>query len=179
MVTVSDPFEEHSSAGTLISVQNTPPGVTILSPPAGETYPVGVASIVPLVASIWDDEHPVGTLSCEWRIELVHDNHSHPEPLDPNCLSTFTLLPHGELEGETIYWRFELVVTDPEGLATSVVHTMTPEGDCNLNGIEDSLDILNQTSRDLNWNGIPDECEPRIRRAPLPPTIIGSGFGVR
>ncbi len=33
-------------------------------------------------------------------------------------------------------------------------------GDCNLNGVEDALDISNETSADCSDNGIPDECEP-------------------
>ena len=119
--------------------------------------------MVPLVAMLSDDEHAVGTLTCEWRVALAHDNHTHPEPPDPDCLSSFTILPHGELLGNVIYWTFELVVTDPEGLSTTVLHTMIPEGDCNLNGIDDALDILAGTSLDTNTNGVPDECEASIR----------------
>jgi hypothetical protein len=32
--------------------------------------------------------------------------------------------------------------------------------DCNINGIDDSIDIEDGTSTDCNGNGIPDECEP-------------------
>ncbi len=32
--------------------------------------------------------------------------------------------------------------------------------DCNNNGVDDTEDIFNGTSLDLNGNGIPDECEP-------------------
>ena len=158
-VTVTDPHGEQSSAQALVSLNNTPPSVTIVSPADGDTYPVGMPTIVPLVANISDQEHAVGTLTCEWRIQLVHDNHTHPEPPDPNCASSFTILPHEELMGDVVYWTFELVVTDPVGLSTSVLHAMIPENDCNLNGIEDSLDIINMTSSDVNTNGIPDECE--------------------
>ena len=31
--------------------------------------------------------------------------------------------------------------------------------DCNVNGIEDAIDLANGTSTDLNSNGVPDECE--------------------
>jgi hypothetical protein len=33
-------------------------------------------------------------------------------------------------------------------------------GDCNGNGVHDSFDIADQTSLDVNGNGVPDECEP-------------------
>ncbi len=47
-------------------------------------------------------------------------------------------------------------VVNPTGLA------FVPGGDvdCNLNLIPDSCDIASGTSRDVNGNGIPDECEP-------------------
>ena len=34
-----------------------------------------------------------------------------------------------------------------------------PDNDCNNNGVYDALDIINETSLDLNHNAIPDECE--------------------
>jgi len=34
-----------------------------------------------------------------------------------------------------------------------------PVHDCNMNGIEDAVDIVTGTSTDLNSNGVPDECE--------------------
>ncbi|MBL6721882.1 MAG: FG-GAP repeat protein, partial [Planctomycetes bacterium] len=36
---------------------------------------------------------------------------------------------------------------------------MSAQGDCNLNGIDDAVDISSGTSADCNSNGIPDECE--------------------
>ena len=158
-VTVTDPGGAESSAEVPVSLNNSPPQVTILSPPDRQTYPVGISTMVPLTATFDDAEHAQGALVCEWNLELVHDNHTHPEPPDPACSSSFTLLPHGELQGDIIYWIVSLTVTDPEGLSTTAVHTMIPENDCNLNGIPDDEDILNRTSPDANQNGIPDECD--------------------
>jgi hypothetical protein len=158
-VTVTDPLGETSTAQVSVSLNNTPPSVVILSPVDGQTYPVDETITVPLLAQIEDAEYASGSLTCEWHIELVHGNHTHPEPIDVSCASSFLLLPHGELEGDVIYWTLELRVTDPAGLTTSVLHTMIPAGDCNLNGIDDALDLLFGTSLDLNANGIPDECE--------------------
>lgn len=168
-LTVTDPFGEESTATTLVSPGNTPPSVEILSPLDGATYPLDQASVIPLVAHISDAQHDAARLTCEWRIQLVHDNHVHPEPPDPSCASSATILPHEELQGDVVYWTFELVVTDPDGLSTSVVHTLIPAGDCNLNGIHDAQDILDQTSSDENANGIPDECEGEPRRRPGTP----------
>ncbi|MBI4718956.1 MAG: S8 family serine peptidase [Planctomycetes bacterium] len=40
-----------------------------------------------------------------------------------------------------------------------VVNAMSALGDCNQNGVADSLDIAGGTSQDCTGNGIPDECE--------------------
>jgi Tol biopolymer transport system component len=42
--------------------------------------------------------------------------------------------------------------------------------DCNNNGVEDLLDIQNGTSKDCNFDGIPDECQ-----AFVPPTAVPDG----
>jgi hypothetical protein len=44
--------------------------------------------------------------------------------------------------------------------------------DCNLNGIDDALDIAMGTSNDSNGDGIPDECQS------LPPSADLNGDGV-
>ena len=42
-----------------------------------------------------------------------------------------------------------------------LVNAQVPDGDCNNNGIGDSVDISGGASLDANLNGIPDECEPQ------------------
>lgn len=49
-------------------------------------------------------------------------------------------------------WCAVLVALGPASVAWSV--------DCNNNGVEDALDILNATSTDCDLNGVPDECQP-------------------
>lgn len=39
------------------------------------------------------------------------------------------------------------------------VYYLLIPGDCNLNGVDDAVDIANKTSMDCTGNGIPDECE--------------------
>ena len=158
-VTVTDPFGAFDVGETLVSVDNTPPVISITSPAAVQTYPVGVTNETLLDAMLSDEEHDVASLACEWTVELVHDNHSHPEPPITSCTHLLTMLPHEELLGDIVYWQLTLRVTDPEGLTSTAQARLIPEGDCNLNGILDADDILNGTSQDTNLNGIPDECE--------------------
>lgn len=62
----------------------------------------------------------------------------------------------GYVGGETEDW---VVLCDPSASFT----------DCNLNGIPDTLDIWRGISRDLDRDGVPDECRRSIRRRPVPP----------
>ncbi|MHC4798579.1 MAG: M12 family metallo-peptidase [Planctomycetota bacterium] len=41
-------------------------------------------------------------------------------------------------------------------------YRLTGITDCNGNGIDDKIDIQNETSQDENENGVPDECETRL-----------------
>ena len=165
-LTVGDPEGLERATSVVISLNNTPPSVTITSPTEGQTYPVGITSAIPLTADVSDVEHGPSELACRWEVELVHDNHSHPEPFDPNCVSSLMTVPHGELMGNILFWRVKLTVTDDAGLSTAASRDVIPEGDCNLNGIDDALDISTGTSFDVNTNGRPDECEgiSRLRR---------------
>jgi hypothetical protein len=44
-------------------------------------------------------------------------------------------------------------------------------GDCNANGVHDSVDLSLMTSMDANSNGIPDECEPDCNANGAPDTV--------
>ena len=158
-LTVTDEAGQTDSQTQLVSPHNTPPVVSITAPAQGQTYAVGAPLDVQLSATISDAEHDAQELSCEWAVNLVHDNHVHPEPLIDTCDAQFTLSPHGELLGDPIYWSTTLRVTDPEGLSTTVTHYLLPEGDCDLSGVEDALEIAQGLLADIDQNGIPDVCQ--------------------
>ena len=49
---------------------------------------------------------------------------------------------------------------DDDGILSGVVYAMDVElEDCNLNGVDDAIDIYVGDEQDLNGNGIPDACE--------------------
>lgn len=60
------------------------------------------------------------------------------------------------------------MVSDADGAAVAYAATFNGEedvyflrvGDCNANGLHDSVDVENMTSEDCDANGVPDECEP-------------------
>lgn len=59
-----------------------------------------------------------------------------------------------------------------------VFHTRLGDYDCNQNGVGDSTDVANQTSTDLNSDGIPDECEqvPLSVEPEGAPPVVHSAF---
>ena len=84
--------------------------------------------------------------------------------VDAQISETFTIsirddpLPEGD---EIVNLR----LTNPTGgadlgsLYTSILTILDDDTDCNTNGIDDAIDILDGTSEDCNGNGVPDECE--------------------
>ena len=140
-----------------ISTNNTPPAVSITSPIHGTSIDATTPVTLPFTATVSDAEH--ATWDCSWQLVLVHDNHEHPEPVDPNCLSSGTFVAHGSDPGDVIYWRADHVVTDPLGLTTVASAYLYQAHDCNFNGIDDALDIAAGTSLDVDLDGRPDECQ--------------------
>jgi hypothetical protein len=53
----------------------------------------------------------------------------------------------------------------PEAVTAATVGPVTNSEDCNGNGVADSLDIQNGTSRDCDGDLIPDECQPVLLAA--------------
>lgn len=120
-LTVTDTAGTSATNRILISVNNTPPQVTITSPTNGTRYSVSNATTYNCTATVTDAEHSASQLKCAWQTILHHNDHSHSEPLDTNCTATTRISPVG-CDGETYYYRVLLTVTDAAGLsATSEV----------------------------------------------------------
>lgn len=156
---VTDDVGNVGGGSTTVSINSTPPQVTVTSPQEDFTYPVGQVVDVPLTADIVDASQSVGPLDCRWDVTLVHDNHEHPEPALHACGGSFPILPHGELGGDVMFWTVDLTVTNVWGLSTTVSRVLLPEGDCNLNGQDDALDVASGFAEDCNGNGVPDSCD--------------------
>jgi len=157
-VAVTDDVGLGDTGEVVVSLNNTPPSVTITSPADGMPYSNTSPTTLDLVSSHFDAEHLTSELTCEWNVVLHHNDHIHPEDPDPACVAQTMILPHGT-DGDTVYMEAQLVVTDPLGLSTSVSHWLPPDDDCNLNGLVDLDDIFEGRSLDLNANNVPDECE--------------------
>ena len=101
-----------------ISVNNTPPIITITSPTNGTRYSVTTQTVYSLTASVTDAEHSPGSLRCAWMTILHHNDHTHSEPADTNCASSTVLSPT-PCDLDTYHYRITLTVTDPLGLSAT------------------------------------------------------------
>ncbi|BDY05899.1 LamG-like jellyroll fold domain-containing protein [Ferrimonas sp. YFM] len=119
---------QSDSDTVLVSLNNTPPQVSITSPVDGTLYPLGSDTLYDLTAQISDNEHGSGELSCAWQTVLHHNNHTHEDPVDNNCASQVQIAPAG-CDGETYFYRISLTVTDAHGLSTTAVSTLYPDCD--------------------------------------------------
>jgi len=117
-LTVTDSAGASDQAALIVSVNNTPPSVTITSPTDGTRYPLSGDTTYNLAANISDAEHGPAQRTCEWQTTLHHNDHAHLEPVDPNCATTAVISPLG-CDEETYYYRLALTVTDSAGLSTT------------------------------------------------------------
>ena len=128
---VSDPEGGTDTLAIVVSVNNSPPTVEILSPLDGSLYSMEHATTIALSASISDEEHDDRDLSCEWVLSIHHNTHEHPEPTDEQCASTAHLTPIGC--GHDLFWyECELTVRDAHGLFTTVSSELFPDCDGTL-----------------------------------------------
>jgi len=117
-LTVQDAGGLKSTNSLRISVNNTPPQVTITSPTNGSKYSLSGDTISHCTATIHDDEQSPNELTCTWQTFLHHNEHEHADPPVNDCVTSTVLSPVG-CDGETYYYRVVLKVTDPHGLSTT------------------------------------------------------------
>ncbi|TGE24819.1 PKD domain-containing protein [Hymenobacter aquaticus] len=110
----------------VISVNNTPPQVTITSPAVGTRYPMTGNTTYNLRATVTDPEHSAAQLSYQWQTILHHGTHQHPDPVDTNVETSTTIEPYG-CGSETYYYVVQLTVTDAAGLATTQQVRLDPD----------------------------------------------------
>ena len=117
-LTVTDSLGETDTESMIISLNNTPPEVNIISFKDGDQYPLGKTFLLVLEADVADQEHDDEELQYEWKVFLHHNDHYHPEPTDFDHKSFSLISPLG-CEDQLYWYRIELTVTDPAGLSTT------------------------------------------------------------
>jgi len=150
-LTVTDTFGNSSSLTKPVFINNTPPEIEILSPLAGEKYPIHTTSLIQLEAIAQDAESPESTLDFDWQIFLHHDAHFHPSGAQRGNQTAALLSPLGC--GEEDYWyRILLKVSDPLGLAQERTVLLFPNCDTPLASDFQLRAIATETEIELRWD---------------------------
>ncbi|GAC1372836.1 MAG: hypothetical protein NVSMB30_14100 [Hymenobacter sp.] len=141
-LTVTDPPGSTSQAAVVVSVNNTPPQVTITSPPAGTRYPLTGNTTYDLRATVTDAEQGPAQLSYAWQTILHHNNHEHPGAIDTQVQTTTIVEPYG-CGVDTYYYRILLTVTDNAGLATTQEVQLFPDCPAGSGPVVSSYTLVN------------------------------------
>ncbi len=147
---VTDLDGRESRKDYVISVNNTPPNVQISSIKDGSTYSVQAQNTFELAAVVSDLEHAEEDLTFAWRVDLYHDEHYHLGTIDPAPRTWALLDPVGC--GQEKYWyRVNLTVTDPAGLATTDYVEIFPYCGPDIATFEDLTATATQGAVRLDW----------------------------
>ena len=117
ILTVTDNMGAIKRDSLIISVNNTPPVVSITSPQNNSFYTLGPDTAYALIATVTDAEHSPGQLFYKWQTSLRHNIHQHAEPVDTNKITSAVISRIG-CNGDTYFWFIKLTVTDAAGLST-------------------------------------------------------------
>ncbi|HTH06769.1 MAG TPA: PQQ-dependent sugar dehydrogenase, partial [Ilumatobacteraceae bacterium] len=128
-LTVTDEDTNSDVATAHVYLNNSPPSVELTSPTDGGLYSMLGPTNVSVTSNVSDAEQPTPSLTCSLLVKLVHNTHTHEEPLIHACSAIVPISPIG-CDGNTYAWRFTLTVTDPEGLSASDTATLSP--DCSI-----------------------------------------------
>ena len=148
-LTVIDSLGQENSVEQVISLNNTPPNVTISSFNDGDRYSIDNGVLLRLAAEVSDLEHAEDELSYEWHIFFHHEDHFHPEPIIRRKNAYAILTPVG-CEREEYWYRIELEVTDPGGLKSIDRKLLYPDCEPEFANISLMGDAEEKTIM-LNW----------------------------
>ena len=140
-LTVLDPNSAFNTATLIVSVNNTPPLVSITSFPDGHEYPLNVDSTYACAGTAVDAEHGPGQLTHQWQTIFHHNNHVHPES-PVIALATSTVISGLGCYTDEFWYEVKYTVTDAHGLSTTVTHDLLPR----CSGIAPTAVILNNVS---------------------------------
>jgi glucose/arabinose dehydrogenase len=116
-LTVTDNGGASTTQQFIVSVNNTPPAVNITSPVNNSKYKVAEDSLYDYTATVTDTEHGAPQLTYEWQTTLQHNNHQHPEAIDP-LPETSGMISRIGCNGDDYSWLITLKVTDAAGLSS-------------------------------------------------------------
>jgi glucose/arabinose dehydrogenase len=134
-----------------VSVNNTPPEVTITSPVANSVYPIVGQITYNLRATVTDLEHTSSQLLYEWQTLQHHNTHTHPGAIDTLSETTTIISPEGGCDGQTYFFEIVLKVTDGAGLTGTHSIFMQPDCFSLVDNVKNATATAGNKQISLNW----------------------------
>lgn len=126
-VTARDPEGAEGRASVLISLNNTPPQVKIISIDEGHLYSTQHPSVFDLFLSVSDAEEKAKNLKFRWEYLLHHNEHFHLLDEYDFMNGTAVVIPTGCGEDDNYWYEFNVEVTDKGGLTASDSKMIYPD----------------------------------------------------
>ena len=170
-LTVTDSLGLTDETELIISINNTPPNVDILTPLNNSYYPISGNTRYQLEAAVSDAEFKNEDLEFEWQTFLHHNTHFHPEEPIAEINPTIVVSPLG-CEEDAIYWyRIRLKVTDPAGLSTQRESEIFPYCgppffeviSLTASAFESKIDLIWQTTNEDNLSSFEIQRGPEFQ----------------
>lgn len=111
-LSIRDTFDQVRSKQISVSVNNSPPDVSIISPENASQYPTDATSLIRLDAISNDIESNTEDLEYDWQVYLHHNDHFHPSSASEEQ-STYALISPLGCHTDEYWYRIILRVTDP------------------------------------------------------------------
>ncbi|MEO0471069.1 MAG: PQQ-dependent sugar dehydrogenase [Bacteroidota bacterium] len=125
-LTVTDSEGASHEVSQNISLNNSPPQVSISSFIDGQNYTTTGKTVLPLRAEVSDAEHDQTDLTYAWQTILYHNTHFHIDPAD-EAVETTTIIAGEGCGDESYHYGVRLTVSDPAGLSTVVEQSLFPK----------------------------------------------------
>ena len=165
ILTVTDDASQSSSVSLIVSVNNTPPVINSTTVDNLNIYANMSNEIIALQANVTDAQTLTSQLVFKWETSLHHDTHFHPNPVNTQQNSNFTMTPL-PCDNEVYFYRVKLTVTDAHGLSTVKTKNILPNcaqntGDTQPPSTPTNLQLTNlNTSRiSFSWTPSTDNVE--------------------
>ncbi len=150
LLTVIDSSGLENEAQAIVSINNSPPEVHIVAPLDGSTYSNDQENYFHLEAVISDNETDNEDLIVEWTTFFHHNTHFHKDPsvtdVSPVVQPSFT----AGCQLETFWYRYEVKVTDPQGLSSTDVVRIYPQCETYLTDLILAVDNFGSMNS-LRW----------------------------
>jgi glucose/arabinose dehydrogenase len=172
-LTVTDSLGATGIDELLISINNTPPQVEILTPKDSSFYSMKGNTIYHLNANVVDAEHSEEELTYEWQTFLHHNSHAHPEASSFETNPITFISPVG-CEDDANYWfRVRLTVTDAAGLMTIKESNIFPYCGPDFFELIDLKATATEQAVELTWNILSEDgvVQYEVQRSPYFETI--------